>query len=765
LRPLADLVLAMDDSVATLLARYGFDLAATLPLFAALCALPADPRYPPLPLSPDRLKELTLNALVTLFARVAAERPIVLAIEDLHWADPTTLEFTTQVVQELRSAALAGDDPGGRICLLLTARPEFAVPWPGEDVAVMQLARLEPQDVEAMVRAGLGRSEPIPAPVLAEIVRRADGIPLFVEEVTRVLGESGMRGADDDAAAVDQVPVAIPSTLRDLLMARLDALSFGARETAQLAAVLGREFRYEELRAVARKHEQVLREDLRELTDAGLAYHRRSARAEAYIFKHALVRDVAYETMLRSTRQSLHNRVANTLRQRFPEIERQRPELIALHYESGDQPELAVEYWKRAGDHTMARGVYVESMRHFNRGLALLRRLPESPERLQQELGLTESFGTAQLATRGYTAPEVVEAFSRAAALCEQLGGDVSPRVLHGIWGVNLMRGDREATGRMIPTMQRIALTATDPVSLIMAHGVIGVRAFFVGDFPLAAAENERATTWYRTKGYERFLEEYGYDGGIYNFGYLMWSLLILGQVERAVAIRDDMMALVEKHRTPYGLAIALGFSMNLERDLGNPAAVLALAERSIPMLTEQKLYVWLGMAAAARGWAMAVQGDPEAGIGQLQFGLNLLDTIGIRTSYPYYLSGLAEAQLARGAAAEGLAVVDRGLAMSEELLDCFYVPELHRLKGELRLLQGDRVMAAACFHTALDLAQEHQAKWFALRAATSLARLLADSGDRGAARAVLCETCAGFRDGRPTADVLKARALLADLV
>ena len=338
-------------------------------------------------------------------------------------------------------------------------------------------------------------------------------------------------------------------------------------------------------------------------------------------------------------------------------------------------------------------------------------------------------------------------------------------RVLHGIWGVRIMRSDRDGTQRMIPTLERITRESTDPVSLIAAHGAIGAHAFFAGEFTLAAEASERATSWYRTKTYERFLQEYGYDGGIYVFGYLMWSALILGQVERAISVRDEMMAIAEQNQNPYGLAIAMQFSMILARELGDAAAVLALGERALPMLTEQKIYLWLGTATTTCGWATAVRGDAEAGIAQMQTGLQLLDMIGIRTSYAYYLSGLAEAHLARGAAAEGLAAVEQGLAMGQELLDCFYMAELHRLRGALRLLQGQPTMAEACFRTALALAEDQRASWFALRAATSLAALLGGRGERSAARAVLREPCTWFRDSPPAARVLQARALFAELV
>ncbi|MEO8605931.1 MAG: hypothetical protein ABI629_25400, partial [bacterium] len=668
-----------------------------------------------------------------------------------------TQALVGQLLQARHSAVQAGAGGGAaRWLLLLTARPDFTPPWAADELTTLGLERLEPDEVAAMVRAGVGGNGVLSQPLLDAVLQRADGVPLFVEEVTRVLVEAGAFAADAAAAEVD-----ILATLRDLLTARLDQLSYGARETAQLAAVLGREFRYEILRAVAGKSDAVLRDDLSALTGAGLVYHRRSARSEAFVFKHALLREVAYETMLRPARAQVHRRVAAALRERFADIARQQPELLAQHHERGAEPEAAVIYWKLAGDRAMVRGAYPESVQLFERGLGLVRTLPAAGGGAARELELLESLGTTMLATRGYAAPEVEELFGRASRLCEVLGEDAPARVLHGVWGVALSRSDRDGTARLLPSFERLGRTSTDPVDLITAHAMPGVHRFFSGDFAAARDLLDQASAWVRTKGYQRFLDEFGYDGGIYPFAYLMWSEWILGHTDRARAVRDEMVQLAETNRNVYGLAIANGFAANLTHALHDVPGALAVTERAIAMASEQKLYFWLATGMCLHGWAVGVGGNPDAGVGELQAGLALFHGTGMRATYAYHLSMLAEVHLARGDTDASLALIDEGLGMAEELLDCFYVAELQRLKGECKLHVGQRAVAEAFFRTALELAHDQGARAYALRAATSLARLYAGTSRRVEARAALAPLLAGFDEGRDTHDVRAATELL----
>ncbi|HLY37790.1 MAG TPA: TOMM system kinase/cyclase fusion protein, partial [Candidatus Binatia bacterium] len=579
LRPIADLIASLPGPMDALLARYGFDVAETLPLFDAMLSAKPDGSPAFLKLTPERQKELTLEAIVALFVRIAEEEPIVLVLEDLHWADPTTLDLVGLLVREIQGAGLQ-EIGAPRLCAVLTARPTFTPGWSTEGVGVVSLGRLGRDDVSEMVSAGVGGTGIVSPALIDRIVRHADGIPLFVEEVTRILLESADATPETDDAGIE-----IPSTLRDLLAARLDGLSASGRETVQLGAALGREFRYEVLRAVARKEESLLREDLRELTDAGLLYPRASARAERYVFKHALVRDAAYETMTRITRQTIHGRIAAVLRQRFPEVERDQPETIALHFERGGNVESAVAYWTRAGYQAMSRAAYVESIHHLERALKLMESIPDRARIRKEELDLVQTLGMGLLATQGYASPAVEQIFDRALKLCGELGSDVPPlRVLSGVWGVQLTRGSREATAELLPKFRKLAQGSTDPAVLLAAHVTAGIRAFYTGDFAQAHDELERGAAYYSTAGVQRFIAEFGYDGGIYTYGYLVWTLWVLGHPDQAVAVRDRMMTLADESGHPYTLAVALAFSTNLAHDLRDPDTALHSTERAMEL-------------------------------------------------------------------------------------------------------------------------------------------------------------------------------------
>jgi TOMM system kinase/cyclase fusion protein len=755
LRPLNDLLATLDTSLAALLGRYGFDLDETLPLLATALSLPCDAPAAPPNMTPDRQKEVVLDTLVRLVFAIAREHPVVFVVEDLHWADPTTIELVTMLVREAQ-ARRGGDDGAARIAVVCTARPGVAMPLGAAEASTLHLTGLARTDVEALVRVRLGDGAVLPDEVVEQVVRRADGVPLYVEEVARMLAESGFR--DDDAAG-------IPSSLRDLLAARFDALSPGARAVAQAAAVLGREFTDDLLRATAEKDEIRVRADLRELVDAGLVLPRRSVRRSTWVFKHMLLRDAAYETMVRSRRSALHRRAGETLRALYPDVEAQRPELLAHHFEQAGDGLVAAELWKAAGDRTMARGAYVESLQQFERGLGVLRPLPEDAARWRRELALTESLGTALLATRGYSSPDVEAAFDRAVALGDRLGETDQIRVLYGIWGVRLTRADRDGTASLLPRFRRHGEShPDDPVSMLSVHGALGIRAFFDGDLLTARDEMRQSLRWYDTDGYRRFVRAYGYDGGLYNYGYLAWSLQLLGEPDAAARVADDLLARAEANRSPYGVAMALCFRGILARDRGDVATAVAMADRAIALAVEQKLYYWLGSVTCLRGWASIRLGDAEAGIAEVERGLSLFDLIGLRATFGYHLAALAEARLARGEDAEALAVLDRGLALCATSLDRFYEPELLRLRGETLARSGALDQAEAALRASLDLARTREGRWFELRAATSFAKLLRGRDQHAVAHGVLSNVYQGFREGFETLDLQVAREVLATL-
>jgi len=763
LRPVVDLLGAVEAPFEELLAGYGFDLAETVPLFAALLSRPFNGRYPPLVLSPERQKELTLNAVLALLLKMAERRPLVFVLEDLHWADPTTLELTGLLLQEVRTAQMLGTQPAPRLCLLLTARTEFDPPWSTDRVAIIQLAPLGRQEVEQMITAGLAHDQSVPTAVVEAIVERADGIPLFVEEVTRVLIESGAL-QNGERRPADSFPFPIPSSLRDLLTARLDRLSPGAKETAQLAALLGREFRYDVLQAVARKDEWILQEDLADLTTAGLVFHRRGVHSDSYVFKHTLVRDTAYESMVRSTRQALHLQVAKVLQRQFPETDELRPEILAQHFEQGGDLATAVDYRHRAGDLAFKRAAYIEAAQQLERGLALLRGLPESPTRDRQEIELLTTLGTVLFSTRGHAAPEVEQTFSRARKLCERLGEDLSLKVLAGIASVYIARSDREATAALLPRFERLTARTDDVVASITGHAVLGGAAFWSGDFVGARQHLAIAKGFYGTEEFKRFSRDYGYDGGFFIYPYTMSILWNLGYPDQAEALRQESLAIAAASGNLYSILIALGFAAPLTNDLGQPDVTLVLADRLITLSTEQRLYFWSAIGMLARGGALAQQGNLDEAIALISQGLDVCRSVGIFASYGYYLTYLAEAYAHAGKVDEGLRVAEEGIARCRTDLTRFHESDLHRLQGDLFVLQGNASAAEASYQQALEVARRQSAKSLELRAATGLSRLLHAQGRTSEARTLLQGVYGWFTEGFETKDLRDARGQLAEL-
>jgi TOMM system kinase/cyclase fusion protein len=762
LRPFIDLLSSIDEPVESLLSRYGFDLAETLPLFQALLSQLGIEHPASLPYSRERQKELTLNALVTLLFKLADARPRVLAIEDLHWADPTTLELANLIVQEVRAAEVLDGHPSCHLCVVFTARPEFDAPWPTVDTVMIQPPRLGREEVEAMINAGLSHERSLSKATVDEIIRRADGIPLFVEEVTHVLLEGGMPKSDA-AGLTGRLAPTIPSTLRDLLTARLDGLSRSAKETAQLAAVIGREFRYEILKASSSKDEPALREDLRDLSQGGMVFRRRSVRSETYAFKHVLVCETAYGSLVRPVRQNLHRRVANVLRQRFPDLEQNRPEVLAQHFEGAGDLNSAADYYHRAGSRAMKRGAYVEAAQQLEQGLALLRTEPESSDRDQLEVELLTTLGTVQFSTKGYGSKDVERTFSRARDLGERLGREASPKVLTGIMGVYFTRSDRESTAALLPIFQELA-RRSDPVSAITGHATLGLAALFEGNLMRARECLDVARRYYGTDEFQTFARAWGYDGGMLIYAWQMIALWQLGYPDQAEALRREMMSIAEATKEPYSLLFALSFGTTLTDYRGDTAATRELAGRLMTLSTEQRLYGWLASAMIAQGGTLLGSGDAHGAIAQISQGLDLFRAAGVMLSYSWFLPDLAAAYGAAGKISEGLATVNEGLSRCENELLRFQEPELWRVKGELELREHNTSTAEASFRRAIEISQARHAKSFELRAAIGLSHLLRQRGKVADARSLLASVYEWFGEGFETRDLRNAKGQLASL-
>ena len=472
------------------LTAYRFPQADTLPLLTALLSLPHPQETPPLTLSPQKQKQKTQEALVAWLMEDATRAAVYCAWEDLHWADPSTLEFLTLFLEQL---------PTARVFSILTFRPEFTPPWGAHSyLSQLTLSRLRRTAVEAMVE-NVTSGKALPVDVVQQIVAKTDGVPLFVEELTKTVVESGLLIEADGHYELRSPlpPLAIPSTLQDSLMARLDRLA-PVKELAQLGATLGREFSYDLLHAVSPLDESSLQQGLRQLVEVELLYQRGLPPQATYLFKHALIQDTAYQSLLKSKRQQYHQQIAQVLEARFSDIKETQPELLAHHYTEAGLIEQAIPYWQRAGQRASQRSAHVEAISHLSKGLDLLKTLPDTPERAQQELTLQIALGAPLQATKGFGAPEVETVYTRARELCQQVGE--TPQLFPVLWGLWLFytgRAEHETARELAEQLLSLAQSAQDPALLLQAHHALvdhlvlprrirsGARARRAGDGPL----------------------------------------------------------------------------------------------------------------------------------------------------------------------------------------------------------------------------------------------------------------------------------------
>ena len=458
------------------LARHPWPLPEVVPLLAALLSLPLPAQYPPLTLTPERQKQKTLEALLAWLLAETEQQPVLFIVEDLHWVDPSTLEWLSLVVEQSPTARLYG---------LFTCRPEFASPWPTRaHLTPLTLSRL-PRPQAARLVHGVTGGKPLPAEILAQIVAKTDGVPLFVEELTKTVLESGLlrevEGAYELAGPLP--PLAIPTTLQDSLMARLDRLAT-VKAVAQLGATIGRQFGYELLQAVSPLDDAALQQHLRQLVEAELLYQRGVPPQATYLFKHALIQDAAYQSLLKSTRQQYHQRIAQVLAERFPETAETQPELLAHHYTEAGLAEQAIPYWQQAGQRASLRSANLEAINHLTKGLDVLTTLPDSPERLQHELDLQITLGQALTVTKGFAAPEVGHTYARARELCQQV--EETPQlfpVLRGLWNFYLLRGELRTARELAEQLLSLAQRTHDPALLQQAHSALAGALVHLGEF------------------------------------------------------------------------------------------------------------------------------------------------------------------------------------------------------------------------------------------------------------------------------------------
>ena len=736
--------------------RYGLSLPEVVPLLAALLSVPLGERYPLLTLSPERQRQKTLEALLAVLLASAAQQPVVVILEDLHWSDPSTLEWLTLLIDQT---------PTARIFLLLTARPEFHPPWGFRGhVTRLTLSRLPHAQAEAMVTQ-VAKGKALPAEVGRQLVAKTDGVPLFVEELTRMVVESELlQEREDYYELTGSLPaLAIPTTLHDSLMARLDRLTTG-KDIAQLAAMLGRTFPYELLCAVAPWDETTLQHGLARLVEAELLYQRGVLPRATYLFKHVLVQDAAYQSLLKSTRQQYHRRIAHVLAEQFPETAETQPELLAYHYTQADLIAQAIPYWQRAGQRARERSAYVEAIAHLTMGLELLETLPDTPERARQELDLLTTLGPALTTITGPTAPDVERVYVRARALCQAVGDP--PQLFGVLVGLHVFynsRGEFQKSRELAEQLLSLAQRVQDPALLLAAHRALGELWFQLGEFTTALAHCEQGIALSQEHGALAL----GYGGGLgvdcLRFAArILWEL---GYLDQALQRSHEALTLAQTYTHPYSLAAALCQMAHVHHLRREAPQSQEWAETAEALAREQGFWYWLMWGTFTWGWARATQGAPDPGIAQMRQSMAAKHAAGNEEARSFALAQLAEVYLDMGQAEEGLLLLAEARTVASHTGERWWEAELYRLQGELLLVRSvaNQVGAEACFRQALDVARCQGAKSLELRAAMSLSRLWQQQGKRDAAHELLAEVYGWFTEGFDTADLREAQGLLGE--
>jgi predicted ATPase len=561
-------------------------------------------------------------------------------------------------------------------------------------------------------------------------------------------------------------PLAIPTTLHDSLMARLDRLTT-VKSLAQLAATLGREFSYALLHAVAPWDEATLQRGLHQLVEAEFLYQRGLPPQATYTFKHALIQDAAYQSLLRRTRQQYHQRIAQVLEQYFPETVEAQPGLLAHHYTEADQNEDAIRYWQRAGQHALQGSAHEEAIAHLRQGLALLERLPDTPARQQQELDLQVALGPALMVTNGFGAPEGERAYARARELCEQIGD--TPQlfpVLRGLMLYYLLQGPLQTAYELGEQLLRLAQSQPEPALLMLAHYMQGMILFYRGEPASAQTHHLRALVIYIPQEHRDLALRYGIDLGVSSGAHLALELWHLGYPDQALHHSQKALALAQEVSHPFSMGLALLWSAILHQWRREALATREQAAAATNLATEQGFALWLAWGTVLHGWTLAMQGQGEEGRAEMRQGLAADLATGDKLLQPYFLGLLAEAYGESGRPEAGLPLLAESLAVMDTTEARFWEAELYRLKGALLLQQAfpDEAQAEACFYQAIDIARNQQAKSWELRAATSLARLSQQQGKRQDAYDLLAPVYGWFTEGLDTVDLQEARALLEEL-
>jgi len=732
-------------------------------LLAEMLSLPNDGRYPVLELTPQARRARTLEALVSQLAALAHENPVLMIVEDAHWIDPTSLEAFGRIVDRI------GNLPA---LLIATFRTEFNPPRIGQpNVTALTINRLTKRDVGILINRVLG-DKPLPANIQQDIMERTDGIPLFIEEMTKaVLEAKNEVDAERTAAAIPSAAQTVPASLHASLMARLDRLG-PAKEVAQVGSAIGREFSHVLLATVALMPEPQLFSALDLLVAAGLLLRQGVPPHATYLFKHSLVQDAAYGTLLRAPRRALHARIAEALETQFLEIVESRPELLARHCTEAALIEKAAGLWGKAGQRSLARSALVEAIEQLTRALSLITTLPSTPALRREEIKLQAAIITPLLHVNGYASPETKAAAERARLLIEQAQALGEPTedplllfaVLYGLWVSSYVAANGDVMRELATQFLAFAEQEGTTAPILIAHRIMGIASMYAGEIERSRAHLDQGLALYDHTEHRSLAARFGVDARVSIFCYRSWALWFLGRPGAALADADEAITGARAIGQAATLIYALGHATFTYLHCGNYAKASAAIDELSALVDETGSLHWKSHVMMNRGWLFAVTGNASDAVAAINSGIAAYRSTGAAVWLPLHLSCLARAHaeldqldLARGCISEAMDAV----AASREK---WWEAEVHRITGEITLMERDAAKAEACFERALAVAREQHAKSWELRAAMSMARLWREQGKRDEARELLAPVYGWFTEGFDTLDLKQAKALLDEL-
>jgi predicted ATPase/class 3 adenylate cyclase len=741
-----------------MLARSSDRLDEVVPLVAALLGVPTGDHYPALNLTPEVQKRRTLQVLIDQLAGLAAQQPVLALYEDVQWIDPSTLELLGLVIDRVQRVPAL---------VLITFRPEFQPPWTGHaHVTTLTMSRLGRRQGADLVARVTGE-KPLPAAIVEQIVTRTDGVPLFVEELTKTVLESGLLAdAGDHYELSGPLPsLAIPTTLHDSLMARLDRLA-PVKEVAQIGAVIGREFTHDLLAAISPLSETDLTFALDQLVASELVFRRGALPEATYTFKHALVQDAAYQSLLKSKRHQIHTRIAKMLEDRFPEVAASSPEMLAYHFTEAGIVERAIHYWQEAGERAIERSANLEAIVHLKQALQLIGGLPETRERDEAELRLQVRLGQSLIAIAGGPARETRNAFSRARDLSRKLEDRTHLlSILSGLWVGHLIGGETRNAIEVANEYFKLAQSAEDGSPTWVGHRMLGSGLTMLGEPAAARTHFQQVLTSYDPAHHARLAYWHAHDPRVSSLGYLAHVTWILGYPEQSFEYLNRCLSEVKDSLHFNSKAFAHMWSALLFVFSSSNRDAEREARKLIEISKEYGSKFWSMPATIVLGTARVRSGDLNGGLRDIRDGLAMYQAAGGRQFQPYFLCLEAEACLRSGQTDAALASLTHARESLAETDQYLFEPEIQRLTGETILARGEAMRDADIAYTAaLDSARRMSARSWELRTATSLTRLWVDQGRRAEARELLAPVYGWFTEGFDTADLKDAKALLDEL-